>query len=216
MVSRYLMACIALVLFAGCASADGHQPVEAEEGEASIRMVLNPAPGELYSLALSGDGRVVAGTELGPGGVLPFVWTAQEGRQDLPTPEGWRFVRIDGISRDGSRVAGYGELPGKRPSVRRRESNALLRRWGHGTTALGHLGENLEIHQTEALAISGDGTVVAGVSKAENERCGRSSGPRRPGCAISTRTCRTTATGGAERRRDRGCREADVPGVPLV
>lgn len=134
MVSRYLIAWIVLVPLGGCVSADAHQLGEAEEEKASLRVVVDPAPGKLYSLALSGDGRVVAETAIGFGGVRAFVWTDAQGRRDLPVPESGRFVRVNGASRDGTRVVGYGV---------RGEKNAFLWQSGKGTIALGGRDEEI-------------------------------------------------------------------------
>ena len=155
-----MVALTALMLLGACASVDAHRASGVQEGKASLRVVVDPAPGELYSLVLSGDGRVVVGTILGVLGPRAFIWTDADGRQALPAPQGGHFVRINGISRDGAKVVGDGRLRGNRQP----EENALLWQSGKGTTALGHLQANPDIDQTKGLAISADGTVVVGSS----------------------------------------------------
>ncbi len=104
------------VIVGASSAPDGNQGFRWENGN---MMGLGAWPGNSAEASgVSGDGSVIVGNVLSGSGA--FIWTAQRGLRELKTAleqeygldvTGWTLTRVNGISRDGRVLAGYGMNP---------------------------------------------------------------------------------------------------------
>lgn len=113
----------------------------------------NPPGGDnAIGTGISGDGSVIAGTEFRGGSISAFRWTSGGGFQSIGSLEGNEAI-TSGISADGSGIVGLGSVAGA--------SRAFRWTSGGGMQNLGVLPGGTG---SEATGISGDASVVVGVS----------------------------------------------------
>jgi probable HAF family extracellular repeat protein len=123
---------------------------------------LGDLPGGVFfsaATAISADGLVVAGNTHSASGNEAFIWTAGGGMVGLGDIEGGGFASlVHDISADGSTVVGSGYV---------NSSQAMLWTAAGGMVSLGLLpGSDWSI----STAVSGDGSVVVGISETLTER----------------------------------------------
>jgi len=110
---------------------------------------------------VSQDGSVIVGESDSGDGVRAFVWTPSAGMQALPDGDpSWMSSSATAVSADGSVVVGFAATDPASPALRQ-----AIRWSGAGYGVVEELGFLPGGDTSRALAVSGDGALVAGTAR---------------------------------------------------